>query len=128
MSETLPFLGLDDVLSALQKTGLITNLDNTASITFLAPDDSAFPDGLSGDELAQVLRQHLLQGPPAYTPLLVDGASYTTLAGTTVAVSVQGPDIFIGGARILAGYSIIKNGVIHTVDKVSWLSRSPLNT
>ena len=73
---------------------------------------------LSGDELAQVLRQHLLLGPPAYTPLLVDGASYTTLAGTTLTVSVRGPD-FIGGARIMAGDAIVKNGVVHTIDRVS---------
>ncbi|KAK3294420.1 FAS1 domain-containing protein [Chaetomium fimeti] len=118
LSETLPFLGLDDALAALQETGLLSNFDNRASITFLAPDDSVFPDGISGEELAQVLRGHLLQGPPAYTPLLVDGATYTTLAGTTVTVTVEGPDFFIGGARILAGDAVIKNGVIHTIDKL----------
>ncbi|KAK0716322.1 FAS1 domain-containing protein, partial [Lasiosphaeris hirsuta] len=117
LSETLPFLGADKTLAALQSTGLLAELNNRTSITFLAPDDTVI-NGLSDTELVNVLRQHVILGLPVYTPLIVDGAVYTTLAGTNVTASVRGPDFFIGGARILAGDTIIKNGVVHTADRV----------
>jgi len=82
-----------------------------------APDDTVIP-GLPDAELAQALRGHILLCRPAYTPLSVDGATYTTLAGTTVSVTVRGPDFFVGGAKILSGDAIVKNGVVHTVDRV----------
>lgn len=119
LSATLPFLGNDKVLAALQSTGLLNELDNIRGITFLAPDDRAIPAGLPNEVLADVLRQHTLLGPPIFTSDLQNGATYQTLAGTTVTVTVQCGDVFINGARILAGDAIIKNGVVHTVDKVS---------
>lgn len=119
LSETLPYLGTTDVLSALQRTGLLADLDNRTSITFLAPDNSALSQISDDDELAQALRQQVLLGTPRYSPLLVDGASYDTLAGTTVTVSIRDTDIYLGDARILASDAVMKNGVTHVVDKVS---------
>ncbi|GAB1319857.1 hypothetical protein MFIFM68171_10067 [Madurella fahalii] len=118
LSETLPHLGADKTLDALRRTGLLAELDNRASITFLAPNNAVFGNVSDDTALAQALRQQVVLGPPAYSPLLVDGASYNTLAGTTVTVSVRGPDFYIGDARILSSDAIIKNGVVHTVDKV----------
>lgn len=117
ITQTLPFLANDKLLAILQRTGLASELDNRTSITFLAPDDTVLPD-LPDAQLAQALRGHILLGSPAYTPLLVNGATYTTLAGTTVRVEVRGPDFFVGGTKILNGDAIVKNGVVHTVDRV----------
>ncbi|KAK0710598.1 FAS1 domain-containing protein, partial [Lasiosphaeris hirsuta] len=118
LSVTLPFLGTDKTLSALKRTGLIKDLDTRTGITFLAPDDRSIPSDLPEDVLAEILRRHVIVGLPVFTSDLKHGDSYKTLAGTTVTVTVQCADVFIGGARILAGDAIIKNGVIHTVDKV----------
>ncbi|KXX73844.1 Periostin [Madurella mycetomatis] len=118
LSETLADLGTTNALSALERTGLLADLDNRTSITFLAPDNSAFSEISGDDELAQALRQQVLLGPPAYSPLLVDGASYDTLAGTTVTVSMRDANYYIGDALILASDAVMKNGVTHVVDKV----------
>lgn len=118
LSETLPYLGADKTLEALDRTGLIKDLDNRTGITFLAPDDRSIPTDLPDDVLADILRRHTIVGLPVFTSDLNHGDSYQTLGGTTVTVTVQCGDVFIGGACILAGDSIIKNGVVHTVDKV----------
>lgn len=118
LSETLPFLGADETLAHLDRTGLINDLDNRTGITFLAPDDRSIPSDLPDDVLDNIFRRHTIVGLPVFTSDLNHGDSYQTLAGTTVTVTVQCGDVFIGGARILAGDAIIKNGVVHTVDKV----------
>ncbi|KAK3343366.1 FAS1 domain-containing protein [Lasiosphaeria hispida] len=118
LSFTLPFLGTDKALAALEQTGLINDLDNRTGITFLAPDDRAIPNNISASVLAEILRRHTIVGLPIFTSDLRNGDTYQTLAGTTITVTVQCADVFIGGARILASDAIIKNGVVHTVDKL----------
>ncbi|EJT69957.1 hypothetical protein GGTG_12134 [Gaeumannomyces tritici R3-111a-1] len=120
LSYTLPFLNADAFGNALRTAGLLPGLDNRTSITVLAPNNAAFRNngGLTGARLEQVLKEHILLGFPAYTPLLKDGSTYRTLAGSSVTVSVRDGVAYIGGAQILAGDSIIQNGVVHTVDKL----------
>jgi uncharacterized surface protein with fasciclin (FAS1) repeats len=118
LSFTLPHIGADKTLAILQRTGLISDLDTRTGITFLAPDNTAIPSNLPDNVLAEVLKRHVIVGLPLFTSDLRHGDTYRTLAGTTVTVAVQCGEVFIGGARILAGDAIIKNGVAHTVDKV----------
>ncbi|RYP67496.1 hypothetical protein DL769_005743 [Monosporascus sp. CRB-8-3] len=127
ISSTLPFLGVDTFHGFLQQTGLLAELDTQAGIAVLAPDDNAFANttNLTNTELTGLLRQHILIDFPAYTPLLVDGAIYPTLAGGNVTVSVRDDVIYLNEARILAGDAIIINGVIHTIDTVLGTSSLP---
>ncbi|KAI0600998.1 FAS1 domain-containing protein [Biscogniauxia sp. FL1348] len=120
LSYTLPFLGADMFGAALEKAGLLSDLDNRATITVLAPDDTAFKSasGLSDTQLAQVLAGHVILDFPAYTPLLKDGHTYRTLGGGNVTVSVRDGVAYINDAQILAGDAVIKNGVVHTIDKL----------
>ncbi|KAK3309822.1 FAS1 domain-containing protein [Chaetomium strumarium] len=130
-SETLPFLGVDNFLAALNQTGVLAELDaRTGPITILAPDDKAFTfttsttnstgsSTLTRDQLTALVKQHVLVDYLAYTPLLQDGDVYPTLAGGQVAVSVDGKGaVYLDGARILAGDAVITNGAVHTISKV----------
>ncbi|KAK0611267.1 FAS1 domain-containing protein [Immersiella caudata] len=118
LSATLPHIGADKTLAILKRTGLSDDLDNRTGITFLAPDSTAIPSDLPDNVLAEILKRHVILGLPVFTSDLRHGDTYKTLAGTTVTVTVQCAEVFIGGARILAGDAIIKNGVAHTVDKL----------
>ncbi|KAK4443893.1 hypothetical protein QBC34DRAFT_385829 [Podospora aff. communis PSN243] len=118
LSFTLPHIGADKTLAILQRTGLINDLDSRTGITFLAPDGTAIPPDLPDNVVAEILKRHVIVGLPVFTSDLRHGDTYKTLAGTTVTVTVQCGEVFIGGARILAGDAIIKNGVAHTVDKL----------
>ncbi|KAK5651904.1 hypothetical protein OQA88_11563 [Cercophora sp. LCS_1] len=118
LSYTLPFIAADKTLAVLNQTGLLGQFDTVPGVTFLAPDDRAYPADLPTEVLAEILRRHLIVGLPIFTSDLKHGDSYKTLAGTTVTVTVQCGNVFIGGARILAGDAIVKNGVVHTVNKL----------
>ncbi|RYP53423.1 hypothetical protein DL768_001568 [Monosporascus sp. mg162] len=120
LSYTLPFLGAERFGTALQNAGLFPDLDNRAIITVLAPNDAAFggADNLPDAQLAQVLREHVVVDFPAYTPLLQDGSTYRTLGGSNVTVLIRDNVAYINGAQILAGDAIIRNGVVHTIDRL----------
>ena len=64
-------------------------------------------------------------GVTAYTPLLRDGTVFHTLGGTDVTVTVRGSEVYIGGALIVSGDAIVKNGVVHTVDGVGCMPPCP---
>jgi hypothetical protein len=123
VSTTLPFLGTDIFLSLLEQSGLLADLDTRAAITILAPDDTAFTTfdhaSLSPDQLLAVLKEHILVDYPAYSPLLENGDVYPTLAGGTVSVLVRDSQVFWNGARLLMGDAILRNGLVHIIDRVS---------
>ncbi|KAH6649315.1 FAS1 domain-containing protein [Chaetomium tenue] len=123
-SKTLPFLGINTFFDALNQTGLLAELDTRRGpITILAPDDNAFKGKTyTRDQLAAIVRQHVLVDYFAYTPLLEDRQVYPTLGGGEVVVSVNDKGAAsLGGARILAGDAILTNGAVHTIDKVRLL-------
>lgn len=90
-------------------------------MTILAPDNSAFKNSTtwSGDNLVRLIKRHTLVNFPAYTPLLKDGLVYSTLAGGKVKVTVRDGVVYLNGAKILSGDTIVTNGVVHSIDKVS---------
>ncbi|KLU85790.1 hypothetical protein MAPG_04810 [Magnaporthiopsis poae ATCC 64411] len=115
VSQTLPFVGAEKFKAALEKAGILPGLDNTTAITVLAPSDSVF--GKLGNVTAAQLKQHIIVGRVVYSTQFRDGQVLPTLGGGSVTVSVQGGVISVGGARIVASDAIIKNGVIHTIDR-----------
>jgi hypothetical protein len=99
-------------------------VDNTPRVTCFAPTNEALASitqngNLTSVQLSSLLSNHILFGTTAYSPTLIDGASFTTIAGTTITVSRRGDDIFVNGARILRTDVITFNGVCHVIDKVS---------
>ncbi|RSM18340.1 hypothetical protein CDV31_002859 [Fusarium ambrosium] len=120
ISSTLPHLGVDKFHELVKKSGLLSELDSTAGITILAPDNSAFKNVTkwSNTDLAEFIKCHILVDFPAYTPLFKDGQVYPTLAGGKVKVTVQDGTIYLNGAKIVAGDAIAINGAVHTIDRV----------
>jgi hypothetical protein len=116
VSKTLPFVGAEKFKAALEKARILPGLDNTTAITVLAPSDSVFSK--AGSVTAAQLKQHIIVGHVIYSTQFRDGQVLPTLGGGSLTVSVQGGIITVGGARIVASDAIIKNGVIHTIDRV----------
>lgn len=98
-------------------------LDSTPEITIFIPTNNAI-QGLPGNAtespnaLTALLSNHIINGFAGYLPLLVDGASYQTAAGTNIRVSIQNGEYFINGVRIVAPNLIIPNGVAHVINQV----------
>ncbi|MFN3596932.1 MAG: fasciclin domain-containing protein [Rubricoccaceae bacterium] len=106
-----------------EQTGLTAQLTGN---TFFAPDDEAY--ALLGLEteaalrerpetLARVLRRHVVTGRLTRADL-TDGALLPTLEGTPLRVSVQGPDVFVGQARVKAFDLATDGGVLHRVETI----------
>ncbi|KAH0497868.1 hypothetical protein TgHK011_005150 [Trichoderma gracile] len=126
LSTTLQTLGQSKFEAALQSADLVTSLQNTASITVLAPSDSVLnlASTLTKTQLAQIIKEHVIVGSglPLYSPWLENGQVFRTLGGTNITVVVRDDVAYLNGAKILGGDSVIENGVVHTIDKL--LSRS----
>jgi uncharacterized surface protein with fasciclin (FAS1) repeats len=121
LSETLRATGETSFLSDLVKTNLSGPLDASSSITVFAPNNAAFAaaTNLSSASLPDVLKGHIIPHFLGYLPELKDGASYTTLNGGTITITVRDNAFFVNDAMIVRTNLVTANGVVHVIDKVS---------
>jgi transforming growth factor-beta-induced protein len=112
---------------ALTKAELVTALKGTGPFTVFAPTDKAFTDfeaqnpgvlgGLSKDELAAVLKYHVVAGAAVESTQLKDDQVLTTLNGSPVLVDLTG-GVKVGAASVTMADVKASNGVIHVIDKI----------
>lgn len=118
-------INLNGLLTALNRTNLMTYVDTTPRITCFAPSDAAFnrsgsPDvNLSTDSLTQTLKYHNLEGDVGYTSSWQDGQELTTLTGDTVVVKRAEGAWWVNNVKILEANVLTSNGVAHVIDGVS---------
>ncbi|PWW75965.1 hypothetical protein C7212DRAFT_357789 [Tuber magnatum] len=113
LSQSITILGQRIFLAALTKYNLLSTYDNTPRITAFVPIDSS----LSGEPSECTCKQHVVEGPPLYTPNIVLGRPYTTKAGGSITIEIKdGVYTLPGGATIVKANVITKNGVVHFVN------------
>ncbi len=129
LSRALEIAGLAEVLA--QPNG---------PYTLFAPLNAAF-DALPMDvsscllanppALRAVLQAHVVRGPAVYSSDVAKGTLLRTLAGSTVALSFDGPTISaafhasIPDSRIVLADIDTSNGVLHVVDRVMFDNSGP---
>eukprot|EP00965_Chrysotila_dentata_P193513 6175818-Pleurochrysis_carterae.AAC.1 len=114
------------LLTLATSANLAATLATGGPFTIFAPSDAAFaaldpqlvatltaPENV--DQLASVLRYHLLEGA-VYSEDLVDGVMPTTLNGATVTITL--PPVRVNNANVTAADIVANNGVIHVIDAV----------
>ncbi|PUU77238.1 FAS1 domain-containing protein [Tuber borchii] len=112
LSQSLTKLGQNLFLSALTNYNLIGVFENTPRITAFVPIDSS----LSGNLSECACKQHVLEGPPLYTPDIELGKPYTTEAGGNITIEIRNGEYTLpGGATIVKANVITKNGVVHFI-------------
>lgn len=112
---------------ALTKADLVTALKGTGPFTVFAPTDKAFTDFetanpgvlgmLSKDELAAVLKYHVVAGAAVESTQLKDDQVFKTLNGSPVLVDLTG-GVKVGAASVTMADVKASNGVIHVIDKI----------
>jgi len=119
------------LVAAVQAAQIEHVLVNAGPLTVFAPVNAAFealPPGTVEDllkpenkgKLTTVLTGHASPGSfdvPALKKLAEKGGKVYMAAGNYVAVTVEGEDVLVGGAKIL-GTVQTSNGIINVVDKV----------
>jgi uncharacterized surface protein with fasciclin (FAS1) repeats len=124
---------LSTTLSATNHTGfqgLLSqgNLSDTftgkSDITIFTPSNEAIAAATSGNNtnpaaLQTLLNNHVIPDFAGYLPALKDGATYNTLAGYNITITIKDDAYFVNGAKIISANNILDSGVAHTIDAVS---------
>ncbi|MCJ1248388.1 hypothetical protein MMC30_005605 [Trapelia coarctata] len=121
LSATTLALGHNTFTALTNSSDLTAELDSAAGITIFIPTNAAFAAknvSSSDPTTPSLIDGHIVPNFVGYVPALTDGAKLLTQAGTTVTVTVQGDDIFINNAKILASNVILENGVAHVLDQI----------
>ncbi|KAK3485407.1 FAS1 domain-containing protein [Neurospora hispaniola] len=113
------FPNLSNLTALLTQSNLTGPVSETAGITVLAPEDSAFAavniSALTDEQIVGILSQHVIVNYVGYSPLLKDGQVLNTLANDTITVAVRDSGVYFNGAKVTASDVIVENGVVHTV-------------
>jgi transforming growth factor-beta-induced protein len=119
------------LVAAIEAAGLVEALSGPGPFTVFAPTEEAFAEllatlGVTAEELladtetlTAVLTYHVV--PLEATSELVvtlDGAEVETLNGAPVLISVDGDNVMVNDANVLAVDIEASNGVIHVIDAV----------
>ena len=115
---------LEDAMVAAM---LDDDLREEGTFTLFAPNDDAFddldPDAVADlfadptGELAELLQYHVVSGTAMSTDLN-DGDEFVTLEGNSVVISIDGTDVMVNDATVIAADIETYNGVVHVIDRV----------
>jgi len=117
------------LVEALQTAGLVDALKGAGPFTVFAPTDAAFTalldslgvtkaELLARDDLADILKYHVLSGSSVMSADLAAAQDVTTLEGSDLTVTKDGSTVRAGSAGVSAADISCSNGVIHIIDSV----------
>lgn len=115
------------LVAAVQAAGLENALVNAGPLMVFAPTNEAFdalPEGTvsnllkpeNKDALANILKYHVTPGKYS-KEFLKKFKKLGQANNQNVMIEVQGDDVFVGGAKIIASIPA-GNGIVHVIDKV----------
>ena len=113
------------LVESITETKLIDTLAK-GEWTVFAPTDAAFKrvdpttvKKMAGDKDAfkTFMQNHVVKGKLSAADVAeLNGKEVEMLSGTKFRVTVEGKDVFVGGAKLTAPDVKAKNGVIHVID------------
>merc|ERR1712194_374490 len=117
------------LVGALQTAGLVDALKGAGPFTVFAPTDAAFTalldslgvtkaELLARDDLADILKYHVLSGSSVMSADLAAAQDVTTLEGSSLTVTKDGSTVRAGSAGVSTADISCSNGVIHVIDAV----------
>ena len=116
------------LLTAAEAAGLVSTLKSDGPLTVFAPTDEAFaklPQGTvanllkpeNKDQLAAVLSYHVVAGKVMASDVVgLDQA--TSVQGDTIDITVDGSNVMVDAANVIATDIQASNGIIHVIDSV----------
>lgn len=116
------------LVAAVKAAGLVETLSGDGPFTVFAPTDDAFkalPEGAledllkpeNKDTLVAILKYHVVPGA-VKAKQVVELTSAKTVEGSEVAISVEGEEVKVDGAKVIKTDIACSNGVIHVIDAV----------
>merc|ERR1712176_1411945 len=119
------------LVEALQTAGLVDALKGAGPFTVFAPTDAAFTalldslgmtkaELLARDDLADILKYHVLSGSSVKSADLAAAQEVTTLEGSNLTVTKEGSTVKAGSASVSTPDIDSSNGVIHAINAGSF--------
>ncbi|KIV97435.1 hypothetical protein PV10_01188 [Exophiala mesophila] len=113
-------------VQALQSAGLLEEVQALTDVTYFVPNNTAFQlvqdslSELSAEELADVLKYHIVQGTILYYSTFKDGVTLKTLQGDDVTITINAEEYtgFVNGALFTWSDMPVANGVVIIIDNV----------
>jgi hypothetical protein len=128
LSSTAESTGETTFVSLTDSLNLTDALDSTPFITVFIPTNDAFAAAnasTASADTVSILSGHVVPNFAGYLPLLTNGSTIVTQAGTSLTVTIDGDNYFINDAQIVSSNLITDNGVAHVIDKVLTPSPTP---
>lgn len=122
ISTTLDELDDTSALGAIAKSGL-TSGPLPANLTAFIPNNAAFQAigsalaNVPMEHLQGILGYHIVEDAVVYSTMLTDGMNITTLTNGTIHVTIDGDNVFVNSAKVVIPNVLIKEGVVHVIDK-----------
>lgn len=119
---------LKTLVAAVKAGELVDVLKSDGPFTVFAPTDAAFaalPEGTlesllkpeNKDKLVAILKYHVVAGKIMSSDLS-NGQQAATVQGEKIKVAINGSDVKIENAKVVAADVNAKNGVVHVIDQV----------
>lgn len=126
VSATATHLNLTALAGALVKTGLLSILDTTPSITVFAPRNAAFQaignlaNGFKNEQLSDILKYHVVDYPIYdISSARIEDLKVKSFQGGALTINENKGGWFVNGARITGGEEggiVIANGIVYIID------------
>jgi uncharacterized surface protein with fasciclin (FAS1) repeats len=131
-THTLSAIGLSSMMTSVNRTNSTDEWDSHPGLTCLSPSNEAF--GKAGspeitgseDALNDVLDLHTIESAQ-YTSGLRDGQVLQSEAETSILVTIKNGTVYFNNAKVIRANVITKNGVIHVLDSVRWLTNAHIH-
>ena len=110
---------------------MIEIVDSVEDLTVFPPSNDAFAaissvaGELSDDQLATILRYHVIRGKVKFSPSLtrIPEMKVNTLSGEEITIRSINGSLFVNQARVVSPDIIVGDGVIHVIDRSENLSQ-----
>lgn len=117
-------LNLTSAVGALAALNLSDTVDTTPDVTCFIPNNAAFQAiggnlaNLSTADLTGILEYHVVAGQVLYSTDLMNDTSVATLNGANLTVYLEGSDVYVDNAKVVFPNVLVRNGVVHVIDRV----------
>lgn len=121
-SQTLTEGWAGAMLAALSSSGQQALVDTTSNVTVFVPTNNALEAALGGGPpdaaaLKDIIETHVAKGS-LFASDILSKDSLDMYNGKTVSIEKSNGDVFVGGAKVILPNVILRNGVMHVLDKV----------
>lgn len=80
--------------------------------------NGTYNNGDTTSSALQYVEYNCIRGAVLYTPLLENGATFQTVQGNNITITVVGNDTFVNSAKVIGRDYLVSNGVAQVIDNV----------